>query len=168
MPPAAKISVVDAQQITEAFEDAFDQALVFHGFTDSMRDYDLIIYATADPRTGIPPEYLRYRFSCCVRATVTSTVTPEIWGRSLDDRLLDFEQGRELDGYVWGVRWQELYPGPKLLPATAETTAWSARLGRPVREAVIEANAHSIRLVFADLSVDRLAPGYSPFVVGES
>ncbi|WP_455737815.1 YxiG-like protein [Amycolatopsis japonica] len=64
-------------------------ALVFHGFTDYMRDYDMLVMATADPRTGIRPEFLRYRFKHCVRAAVT----PETWSRSLDDWLVDFEQG---------------------------------------------------------------------------
>jgi hypothetical protein len=53
------MSRVDVQQITATFEDIFDQALVFHGFTDYMRDYDVFVYATADPRTGIPSVYLR-------------------------------------------------------------------------------------------------------------
>ncbi|WP_435832229.1 YxiG-like protein [Amycolatopsis japonica] len=43
---------------------------------------------------GIRPEFLRCRFKRCVRASVTSAVTPETWSRSLDDRLVDFEQGR--------------------------------------------------------------------------
>jgi hypothetical protein len=156
---------VDVQQITAAFEDVFDQALVFHGFTDYMRDYDVFVYATADPRTGIPPDYLRYRFMYCVRASVTSAVTSEVWSQSLDDRLTDFEQGRELDGYVWGVRWQALYPGMKLLPGTAETDTWSTQVGLAFHEAVIETNGHNISLVFSDLSVERVAPGYSPFTV---
>ncbi|WP_207926141.1 hypothetical protein [Actinocrispum wychmicini] len=154
---------MDVHRISDAFEDVFDQALVFHGFADYMRDYDVFVYATADPRTGISPEYLRYRFKYCVRASVTSTVSPEVWRRSLDDRLIDFEQGHDLDGYVWGVRWQALYPGMKLLPGTAETDAWSARVGLPFHEAVIETNGHSISLVFSDLSVNRIEPGYSLF-----
>jgi hypothetical protein len=159
--------LVNVRQMTEAFDDVFDQALVFHGFTDYMRDYDVFVYATADPRTGIAPEYLRYRFKHCVRASVTSAASPETWSRSLDDRLIDFEQGRELDGLVWGVRWQVLYPGAKLLPGTAETEVWSARLGRPVHEAMIETNIHTISLIFSDLSVDRVEAGYSPFTVVE-
>lgn len=158
---------MDVRQITEAFDDVFDQALVFHGFTDYMRDYDVFVSVTADPRTGIAPEYLRYRFRHCVRAAVTSVVPPETWSRSLDDRLIDFEQGRELDGLVWGVRWQVLYPGATLLPGTVETEMWSARLGRPVHEAMIETNVHAISLIFSDLSVDRVEPGYSPFAVVE-
>jgi hypothetical protein len=159
------MSCVDVQQITAAFDDVFDQALVFHGFTDYVRDYDVFVYATADPRTGIPPAYLRYRFKYCVRATVTSALDPEAWSQSLDDRLIDFEQGRELDGYVWGVRWQALFPGAKLLPGTAETDAWATRVGLPFHEAVIETNGHNISLVFSDLSVDQVDPGHSPFTV---
>ena len=157
--------LVDIQQITEAFNDVFDEALVFHGFTDYMRDYDVFVQATTDPRTGIAPEYLRYRFKHCVRASVTSAVSPETWSRSSDDRLIDFEQGSELDGLVWGVRWQCLYPGAKLMPGTAETEVWSARLGRPVYEAMIETNIHAISLIFSDLLVDRVEARYSPFTV---
>jgi hypothetical protein len=128
-----------------------------------MRDYDVFVLAKGDPRTGIGSEYLRYRFKHCVRASVTSAVSPETWSLSLDDRLIDYEQGCDLDGVVWGVCWQLLYPGATLLPGTAETEAWSARLGRPVHEAMIETNIHTISLVFSDLSVDRVEFGYSPF-----
>ncbi|GAA3551094.1 hypothetical protein [Kribbella ginsengisoli] len=156
---------MDAHQITAAFDDIYDHALVFHGYTDYMRDYDVLIYTTADPQSGIAPEYLRYRFKHCVRASVTTSVSPDVWTRSLDDRLLDFDQGCELDGLVWGVRWHPLYPGAKLLPTTPETATWSAQLGQPVHEATIETNIHAITLVFADLSVDRVDPGYAPFTV---
>ena len=55
------MSAVDTSEMRAAFEDVFDQALVFHAFADYMRDYDVVIYATADPRTGIQPEHVRYR-----------------------------------------------------------------------------------------------------------
>ena len=156
---------VDSPGIQAAFDDVFDQAIVFHGFVDYMRDYEVLIYATADPRTGIRPENLRYRFTHCVRATVTSALSPETWKRSLDARLVDYERGRDLDGYVWGVRWQELYPGMKLLPDSAEARRWSDELGIPFHEAVIEANGHNISLVFSDLTVQAIDPGYAPFTV---
>ena len=54
------MACVDAEQIREALNDVFDQAIVFHGFADYMRDYDVVIYATADPRTSIQPD-MRYR-----------------------------------------------------------------------------------------------------------
>jgi hypothetical protein len=156
---------VDAQQIAEAFDAVFDQALVFHGFTDYMRDYDVIVCAIADPSTGIEPEHLRYRFRHCVHASVTSAVPVASWSSSLDDRFVDDWQAGDLDGYVWGVRWQEMYPGAKLLPKSEAADAWSARLGVPFHEALIEANGHNISLVFSDLVVDRVEEGYAPFTV---
>jgi hypothetical protein len=67
---------------------AFDQAVLFHGFADYMRDYEIFIYLTADPRTGVAPQHLRNRFTHCVRATITSALPPDTWTRSLDERLV--------------------------------------------------------------------------------
>jgi hypothetical protein len=107
----AIISDVDTSEIQAAFDDVFDQAIIFHGFADYMRDYEVFIYATADPRTGIGPEHLHYRFKHCVRATVTSALSPGIWKRSLDERLVDYEQDRDLDGYVWASSGRRCTPG---------------------------------------------------------
>jgi hypothetical protein len=156
---------MDSSDIQAAFDDVFDQAILYHSFTDYMRDYEVFIYATADPRTGIRPEHLQYRFIHCVRATVTSALSPEMWKRSLDERLIDHEQGRDLDGYVWGVKWQVLYPGMKLVLDSADARQWSQELGLPFYEAIIETNGHNICLVFSDLAVDTIQPGHVPFVV---
>jgi hypothetical protein len=158
------MSRVGPTEIRAAFEGAFDQAIVFHGFADHMRDYDLYIYATADPRAGAPHEHLRYRFTHCVRATATTALTPEIWRGSLDDHLLD-DAPPDPDGYVWGVRWQNLYPGMLLLPPTAETERWGNALGIPFHEATIQADGHKLSLVFSDLIVDRVQPGHVSFAV---
>jgi hypothetical protein len=131
---------MDTSEIQAAFDDVFDQAIVFHSFADYMRDYDVFVYAAADPRTGIRPAHLRYRFMHCVRATVTSALSPDIWRQSPDERLVDYAHGRDLDGYVWGVKWQELYPGMKLVPDSADAQRWSRELGLPFREAIIRAN----------------------------
>lgn len=108
---------VDTHEIQAAFEDVFDQAIVFHGFADYMRDYDV------------------------------------------------FARGRDLEGYVWGVKWQELYPGMKLVPKSAEAREWSRELGLPYHEAVIEANSQILSLVFSDLTVQTVDAGYAPFAV---
>jgi hypothetical protein len=156
---------VDIQEIQAAFDDVFDQAVLFHGFADYMRDYELFIYATADPRTGIEPEHLRYRFTHCVQAMVTTTVSPDVWQRSLDERLVDYQQGRDLDGYVWGVKWQVLYPGIKLVPGSADAARWSHDIGIPFHEATVQMNGHSVGLVFSDLAVTTVTVGDTPFVV---
>ncbi|MFD8495709.1 hypothetical protein [Amycolatopsis sp. NPDC059657] len=152
---------MNAEQITAAFEDIFDQALVFHGYTDYMRDYDVIVYA----KSGTESEHLRYRFKYCVRAEVASAVSSDIWRRSTDERLVDGWQELDLDGYVWGVRWQVLYPGAKLVSKSERAEAWSRRTGLPFHEALIEANGHTIALVFSDLVVEHIEPGYAPFTV---
>jgi hypothetical protein len=159
--------VVDEADIQTAFDDVFDQAIVFHGFADYMRDYDVFIYATADPRTGIAPQHLRYRFKYCVRAAAVSAVPLQVWRESLDDRLIDYDQGRDLDGYVWGVKWQNLYPGMRLVTDSADADHWSRSLGIPFYEAAIETNGHNLSLLFADLLVDVVGEGHPPFVVSD-
>jgi hypothetical protein len=159
------IGPVDSSQIQAAFDDVFDEGLIFHGFADYMRDYEVFVYATADPRTGIQPEHLLYRFTHCVRAVITSAVPPKTWKVSLDERLIDYDQGRDLDGYVWGVKYQVLYPGMQLVPDSAEASRWSRELGLPFHEATIETNGHNLSLVFSDLTVQAVLPGWAPFVV---
>ena len=158
---------MDKAAIAVAFEDIFDQALLFHGFAEHMRDYDLYVYATADPATGIPPTNLRYRFLHCVRAVVTTTVGDEVWPKSLDERLLDHQVAEDegVDGYVWGVEWQLLYPGLRLVDDSPIAQAWASRLGIAFHEAVIECNAHQLELVFADLNVKRVPFGTTAHVV---
>lgn len=109
---------MDTASLQQALDDVFDQALVYHAYTDYLRDYEVIIHATADPRTGIPPAYPRYLFRHCVEVDVETAVSADIWRRSLDDRLIDYDTGKDLDGYVWGVRWQVLYPGAKVVPGS--------------------------------------------------
>ncbi|MFI5898296.1 hypothetical protein ACIA5D_50280 [Actinoplanes sp. NPDC051513] len=157
--------LVDEAGIQAAFDEVFDQAIVFHGFADYLRDYDVFVYATADPRTEIAPVHLRYRFKYCVHAAAASALSPQVWGESLDDRLVDYDQGRDLEGYVWGVKWQNLYPGMRLLSESAGAERWSRSMGIPFYEAAIETNGHNLSLVFADLVVDVVAVGYAPFVV---
>jgi hypothetical protein len=67
------------ETIVSAFGDVFDHALLFHAFTDYMRDYEMVLYAAAAPSTGNPPEHLRYLFRYCVEANVESVVTAETW-----------------------------------------------------------------------------------------
>jgi hypothetical protein len=160
---------MDRAAMQAALDDVFDQALVFHSFADYMRDYELITYSVADPKTGIAPSFDRYLFRYCVEATITSTLTPQIWADSLDERLIDHETGKDLDGYVWGAKWQMLYPGATLLDESEIADKWGRAVGIPFHEAVIEGNGHRIVLIFSDLLVTRgLQAGYSPFAVQES
>jgi hypothetical protein len=157
---------VDTQAIDEALSDIYDHALEFHGFSAHLRDYDLFIQVSADPATDIATEHLRYRFTHCVQANVVTSISPEVWSVSLDPRLIDYQTGVDLDGYVWGVNWQELYPTVQRLESSHEADAWTQKLGVPFHEGLIRANAHQISLVFSDLEITSLESGHAPFVVG--
>jgi hypothetical protein len=79
---------IEEKEIQRSFDNIFDQALVFHGFAEHMRDYDIFVYCTADAPTGIPSETLRYRFVHCVYAAIESSVPKNVWQASLDSRSM--------------------------------------------------------------------------------
>jgi hypothetical protein len=133
---------MDAVALRRALDDVFDQAIVYHAFTDYLRDYEMIVHVTAAPSTGVRPQYLRYLFRYCVEVDVRSAVSPEVWKHSLDDRLIDYDTGKDLDGYVWGVKWQALYPG--------------------ATEVRLDTNGHNLSLVFGNLTVESLPDEYRP------
>lgn len=156
---------MDVTRLREALDDIFDQALVFHAFTNYMRDYELIVYCQAGSGTGIPPAHLRYLFKHCVHTDVATTVRADVWRQSLDDRLTDYDTGVDLDGYVWGVKWQELYPGATIIEDSPRAQTWRDQVGIDFHEVRIETNAHAITLVFSDLEVTEIPVGHSPFTV---
>src|SRR3989442_580658 len=50
---------MDTAVLEQMLDETFDHAVVHHGYTNYMRGYEVIIYATADPRTGVTPSHLR-------------------------------------------------------------------------------------------------------------
>ncbi|WP_149179890.1 hypothetical protein [Streptomyces sp. TRM49041] len=158
---------MDVALLEQLLDETFDHAVVHHGFTDYMRDYQVVIHATADPRTGIEPAYLRYLFRYCVEARCETTLSSETWRASLDDRLIEGETGDAgLDGYVWGVKWHALYPGARLLPQSDTAGRWRQAVGVDFHEVRIDTNAHRLTLVFSDLRVSEVPVGYAAFVTG--
>lgn len=154
---------MDAAVLEQMLDEIFDHAVVHHGYTGYMRDYEVIVYMTADPRTDVEPAHLRYLFRYCVEARCESSVPPETWRDSLDDRLIDHESAVDLGGYVWGVKWHALYPGAKLLPESAATRRWAQAVGTDFHEVRFETNAHHFTLLFSDLRVSEVPTGYAPF-----
>ncbi|MEU0431895.1 hypothetical protein ABZ153_09650 [Streptomyces sp. NPDC006290] len=154
---------MDVAASERALDEAFDHAVVYHGFTDYMRDYEVIVHMTADPGTGIAPAYFRYLFRYCVEADCRTTVRPEVWRDSLDDRLIDHETGVDLDGYVWGVKWHCLYPGGQVVADSSRAQAWAQTIGIDFHEVCLTTNAHELTLVFSDLQVNEVDIGYTPW-----
>lgn len=144
---------MDARKLQRMLDDVFDQAVFEHGYVDYMRDYEVLVYGTSDPVTGIPPAEHRFLFRHCVEARVVTTVSPETWAVSLDDRLTDTGTVGDLDGYVWGVKWHCLYPGATVVPESAAAQRWSEAVGIDFHEVRIQTNAHDLTLVFSELTV---------------
>lgn len=158
--------IVDEAELERLLGDTFDQAVVYHGFTDYMRDYEVVFYCTADPVTGIAPAHLRYLFKYCVSAQVETAISSSVWRQSLDERLIDYEAGVDLPGYVWGVKRQDMYPGATVVDDSQQARRWGSEVGIPFHEVLIEANGHKVRLVFSDLSVTEVEDGYTPHRLG--
>ncbi|MCK8676850.1 YxiG-like protein [Streptomyces lichenis] len=153
---------MDAAAFRQLLDDTFDHSVVHHGYTDYLRDYEVVVQLVADPSTGIAPTRLRYLFRYCVEARCETTVPPGTWRISLDDRLTDQETAADLDGYVWGVKSHVLYPGAKLLPESEAARRWSDAIGIDFHQVLIETNAHRLTLLFSGLEVTQVPTAYAP------
>jgi hypothetical protein len=159
---------MNLSKLEELLEEMFDCALTYHGYTPYLRDYEFVVYQSVDPNPqyGLVPRHLRFFFRICPEVTVVSAVRPEVWSRSLDDRLLlEHNVTMESKGYVWGVRSQVLYPGASIVPNSARARFWETNLGIPFHEVIVKGNAHEISLVFSELVVDEVGEGYAPYLV---
>ncbi|HEY0735212.1 MAG TPA: hypothetical protein VGD69_09935 [Herpetosiphonaceae bacterium] len=135
-----------------AREDFFDAAILWHGFTDYMRDYEIIVGA----RNGPPyTDVHRYQFIGCVAAMCTTALPPASFVQSLPDQLVyagpDYPDQDVPDGFVWGVRYSTAYPGLTYVEQGEYARTWSQTLNYPMHEITLETEAFHLRLVFADV-----------------
>lgn len=98
-----------------------------------------------------------------MEAHTRTTLAPQTWRESLDERLIDHATGADLDGYVWGVKWQSLYPGGSVITDSPRAEAWRTELGIDFHEVRLTANGHELSLVFSELAVSKLGPDYRPW-----
>lgn len=145
----------------------FDNAIVEHHFTPYMRDYDIIVDVAAPAPNGkgsyIAARY-RYRFTHCVMAHITTSLSAETWRDSWTDEYIDYENWEKagsLSGYVWGVCWSCAYPGLTYIDNSSLAREWSERLGNPMHEVTIETNTHNFQLIFHDVIIQEIAT-YDP------
>jgi len=150
---------MDITALAEALDQIDHGALVHHGYTDYLRDYEVVVYMTADPRTGILPAHLRYLFRYCVEARCETALPPWLWQESLDDRLLDRETGDGLGGWVWGTKWAGVEK-TQVLPQSDATRRWAGELGIDFHTVRIETQVHDFHLVFSDLEITELPPDW--------
>jgi hypothetical protein len=155
----------------EADERFFDSAIVSHGFTEYLRDYDVVI----DVPAALPPEvpigdttgsYIqgryRYRFTHCPEVRVSTEVRDEVWQYSWDDVFIDneaWEAAGNPEGFVWGVNWADADPGLSYVTDSPLAVSWSERLAQEMHEIAIETNTVALRLVCYALRINQLAVG---------
>lgn len=129
---------MDDFEIAGAFDTLFDEAMVSHGFTDDMRDYEVVVLSDDHYNQ-------RYVFRYCVEAHVVTTLRPDTWRLAFED-----------EGFAWDVKFETLYPGASLVPNSARAAHWEQAVGMPFREAKIETNVHRLELVFHDLELSEV------------
>jgi hypothetical protein len=136
----------------------FDGAILSHGFTSYMRDYEILAEVSAGYNKDGTGRY-RYRFTHCVHASYNTSMRDDTWRISWSDILTDYERWKEADapeGFVWGVCWAETYPGLTYVEDSKAASDWSQRLGQPMHEVQIETNVYSLNLVFHDVVITKL------------
>src|SRR4051794_3351814 len=85
----------------------FDGAILSHGFTTYMRDYEIIAETSASYNKDGARRY-SYRFTHCVYAVCTTSVHDDTWRMSWSDTFSDHERWKQAggpEGFVWGVCW---------------------------------------------------------------
>lgn len=141
-------------------EGFFDAAVLRHGFTDYMRDYEIIVGArNGPPNTDIH----KFQFIGCVEAEYHTRVAPPTFSQSLSDNFVyagpDYPGTQDPDGFIWGVRYSNAYPGLKYLEDGTRAQHWSRLMKRKMHEVVLETEAFHLRLVFADVRYALIGDG---------
>jgi hypothetical protein len=81
---------------------------------------------------------------------------------SWDDVLIDWDEWEAADnpeGFVWGKKFADAYPGLSYVTDSPLAASWTERLGHEMHEVMIETNTFLLRLVCHDLRVQQLAVG---------
>ena len=144
----------------------FDNAIVGHGFTPYLRDYDVLVEASAaapgGQRSYVEGRY-RLRFTHCVIAHAETAVADKTWKVSWPEHFTDYEAWEAAghpEGYVWGVDHSVAYPGASYIEDSPQAREWTQRLGNPTRHISIETNGHNLQLIFHELHITKIAQGH--------
>jgi hypothetical protein len=137
----------------------FDGAILSHGFTPYMRDYELVAEVDGTDNKEGAGRFC-YRFTYCVQVGYITSLPDAGWLAAWDDVYTDYARWKQAGGpvgFVWGVAWASAYPGLVYLEGSATANSWSERLGRPMHDIRIETNVFSLSLIFHDVVITRLS-----------
>ena len=161
-----------AERINAESDDRFvDSIIIAHGFATYSRDYDIVILTVAALPAGVPigdstgtyvDARFRYRFTHCPEAHLISALEDEWWSVSWDDLFTDYtewEARGHPEGFVWGTKRADAYPGLSYVSDSTMAASWSERLHREMHELLIETNVFNLSLVCHGLRVYKEAVG---------
>jgi hypothetical protein len=149
-------TVLNAAEMEEVMNDVelFDNVLLAHGYKPYMRDYELLVEVHIGP---LRPGIYSYLFKYCVEAHIHTAVSDANYLASLDERLINHEAAKGMEGFVWGANWSRLYPGWSLKPLSDRAADWRRRLGLDFHEVEIKTEAYVISLDFLELTVSKVS-----------
>ncbi len=129
-------------------EDIYDVAVLRHGFTNYIRDYQFEI--ETNWIGNLAGRYV-LTFKHCYDLTYRILVEDDVIKKSWNDIFTNFEvwkKNNEPDGFVWGINWSLAYPGFEQIKNSDKAKNWSNRLGKKMHEVKLETNSFQINLIF--------------------
>lgn len=128
--------------------------IVRHGYTDYMRDYEIIVCSLLGPPWD---DLHKYQFVGCVETHCQSVVDPAMYAASISDlNVTCIDEGDEQPaGFIWGTRSSEL-PSIDFFKDTASSDAWSRKLAMSCYEARLVTEAYSLKIIFHELRYEFL------------
>lgn len=154
----------------EADDLLFDQAIYRHGYTASMRDYDVHVQVMAANPKAVPHTdarsytegLYRYRFTRCPQLEIKSNVPAGGWRDGWDDLFLNYEswsEAGEPGGYLWAVEYALAYPGLSYVEDSPTASSWAEQFGHDMHEVRLETNVFDLRLICHSLETEQTAWG---------
>ncbi len=157
---------MDELEIEAALQTVFDDGLIYQGHVDYLRDYEMYFYRASHDYNKIPHQVLRYLFKYCVDVSVTTSLSPQTWKTSLDDKYLgDPALVDPIEGWFWGTRYADVYPGGSVVKDSEKAAQWTRDVGISFHEVLLRAPPIEVRIVFSELIVTHGEPGTTPFEV---
>lgn len=145
----------DLSDIT--LDSLIDTAILAHGFTPYKRDYYFHI-ETMWQQENYAGQYIVF-FRHCYDLTYQSLGGAETLLKSWDDCFInyqDWENAGEPEGYVWGTNWANAYPGFSNLDNSAKAKEWTNKLGKEMKELLVESEIFKLNLIYSDWTIKKL------------
>ncbi|WP_148041381.1 YxiG-like protein [Rufibacter immobilis] len=137
-------------------DEIYDVAILRHGFTDYVRDYQFEI--EANWIGDLAGRYI-LTFKHCYDLIYKTLIDDDLIKKSWDDLFTDFEtweKHKEPDGFVWGTNWSLAYPGFEEIKDSEKANDWSKRLGKQMKESKLETNSFEITLIHEEWNLKKI------------